>query len=112
MPAAQIEHERNVVWLKDPEQFEFVRSGYVTTRKHDGEITRGRSDMETIGYAELDPEAPYINPHPSRTYQRRIFYLKHTDSPHGGDVFQDNSPAEAVDPMTVDPGEIGQSVTP
>lgn len=105
-----LEHEDEIEWLRDPEQFDWVRSTETHSQSPTDSIEHFTSDSVTIGYAKLSPDAP--SEQQSGAYHRRVFYLRETDSAIGGSAFQNHSPAEAVLPETVEPGLEGVKARP
>lgn len=94
--------EERIVWLRDPEQFAYLREGVTCTTRRSGPISgRYIEDLAFIvGYAECAPKGESGR---GRTaYRRRFWWLKKYDrdlDPQG--VYARGRPAEAVDPRRV-----------
>lgn len=100
-----VRKEKDIVWLRPPEEMEYVRARVKPTMSKTGPYPDDRIYGEIVGYAELEDEVESLN---SGGYNRRIFFLKEHDRPAGGDKFQRSVPAEAVDPLTVEPKRDGE----
>lgn len=100
-----IEDELEIKWLMDISKMDYVRQSMdmYCSRKN----TKLKPPVGTlVGYAILKPETKTDEHH---HYHRRIFWLKEHDRyyrPEG--VYKTGGPLEAVDPMTVAPGEAGE----
>lgn len=107
----RLDAETQIVWKEDPEQYEYVRSGFAITQKKEGDMPGrvSRPRAKIVGYAEIDRSGPQFH---AGMRPRRYFYLKNGDRPIDGDGFSPpKNPAEAVDPRTVGIGVPGE-VTP
>ncbi len=102
-------HEAEVVWLEDPQAFDYVRQALdkVNTRKGKPRYER---DGRLVGYTNLAPTAPRRTD--SGLFARRTFYLLPHDRPNQPDdpegPYRVGSPLEAVDPRTIGPGRPGE----
>lgn len=104
MSEAQLDYEVRIEWEKDPEQYDYVRVSTKTvgTRKQGVPTPVG----VRVGYSVLSDNAPNIG-RPG-TFQRRVYWLKEHDrafEPEG--VYETGTPAEAIDPTTIEPGKPG-----
>ncbi|WP_242045312.1 DUF6009 family protein [Anabaena catenula] len=107
-----IEHEKKIVWLDDPNNYPWVREQdrYFETRQ--GISKSHQSEIEVreklIGYAELEDDTPPNSRNESPEYfYRRCFVIRHDDyKVYNKD---DYYPSEAVDPLTVEPKTKGLS---
>ncbi|MYT69671.1 MULTISPECIES: DUF6009 family protein [unclassified Streptomyces] len=98
--------ESKIVWLEDIAGLESVRQAVHGTPYRKGKPNFGGLGR-LVGYAELAPSVER-DPHTS-LFHRRVFYLvpHDRDSEPDGD-YRTGSPGEAVDPQTVDMGQIGE----
>lgn len=102
----EIVHEVGLVWLEDISRLDYVRQSLDRLPTRCGRPAY-RRDGRLVGYALLGPQAK-----PSRlsgTFRRRLFWLL----PHDRDTVPDGlyatgSPAEAVDVLTLAPGDRGR----
>lgn len=102
--SAQFDDEIRIEWERDPTDMAYVR---VRSRPA-GTRQRGVTHHvgERVGYAVLRADAP--SPEPG-VFRRRVFYLKDHDRPNDPDGgYSTGAPAEAVDPLTVEPGVPGE----
>jgi hypothetical protein len=102
---AHIADESELVWLKDPKQFPYLRQDFATVARPDTDLREQfHKDGELIGYAKLSPAAKTTRP---RLYYRRYFWLK-TD---GRDPFPgpEAAPCEAVKVSSIAVGRPAQS---
>lgn len=108
----RIEQESQIVWRIELEDIRFVRVEFqeFAYRKGlsdaDRELIEENSDL--IGCADLEDNAPleYTKSMGGDDYyycDRRIFVLRHGDLNN----YPNNCPAEAVDPLTVEPKVFG-----
>ncbi|MFF7359104.1 DUF6009 family protein [Streptomyces filipinensis] len=89
-----------MVWLEDPEQFDYVRQAVDKTKRRNNKPPYAR-DGRMVGYAILDD---YAEPDPdSGLYKRRVLFVL----PHDRDSHPDGAPGEAVDPRTIQPKKPG-----
>ncbi|MFF0745774.1 DUF6009 family protein [Streptomyces sp. NPDC004111] len=102
-------HEAEVVWLEDPEHFDYVRQALdkLPTRKGRPRYER---DGRLVGYTNLQPTAKRSAD--SGLFARRTFYLLPHDRPNQPGnpecPYRVGSPLEAVDPSTIAPGRAGE----
>jgi hypothetical protein len=99
-------HEEHVVWLEDPENFDYVRQALDKTRRRNTKPPYAR-DGRMVGYALLDDQA---EPDPdSGLYKRRVFFLlPHDRDSLPGGLYREGAPGEAVDPRTIDVKKVGE----
>ena len=95
-------HEASIVWNEDISGLDFVRVATIRNARH----RRGRLLMDdpritVIGYSRLADDAP-ADPE-SRTFTRRVFYLREEDSRLNMNAF----PAGSIDPQSIEPGKPG-----
>ncbi|MDQ0578239.1 DUF6009 family protein [Streptomyces rishiriensis] len=98
---AEISHEAELVWLENVDGLDYVRQSLDRLPTRKGRPAYHR-DGRMVAYALLAPTAK-----PSRasgTFRRRVFWLL----PHDRDTKPDglyarSAPAEAVDPLTLEP---------
>ncbi|QCC57265.1 DUF6009 family protein [Natrinema thermotolerans] len=111
MTTKSLEHETKIVWEIDPAEVEYVREHWFQTGTRTRPIPMQRDDYTRCGYAVLEDDAPKA--HPPHVFNRRGFYLKDSDRHLSDevDVFQYQSPAEGVDPLTVRPGQRGEKTS-
>ena len=105
------EQEDRIVWLANRESL--VKMGYVRERFQIASIRTGPvgppRGEELIGYAVLKQTAAREH---GKGFRRRIFTLQPVDryyDPKG--VFRDCVPPEAIDPLKVQAGKPGESLT-
>ncbi|GGY05940.1 DUF6009 family protein [Streptomyces minutiscleroticus] len=98
-------HEADVVWLEDPDGFDYVRQALDKTKRRNTKPPYAR-DGRMVGYAVLGEEA---EPDPdSGLYKRRVLFLLPHDRDNDPDgLYQEGAPGEAVDPRTIEPGKPG-----
>ncbi len=106
MHQSQLVHEAAVVWLEDPECFDYVRQALDKTGRRTGRPQYAR-DGRMVGYTELVRDA---EPNPdSGLYQRRTFFLLPHDRPNDPEgLYKAGAPGEAVDPRTIEPKRVGE----
>ncbi|WP_256105970.1 DUF6009 family protein [Streptomyces sp. ODS05-4] len=106
MHESQLVHEAAVVWLEDPEQFDYVRQALDKTGRRTGRPRYAR-DGRMVGYTELTRDAePNLD---SGLYQRRTFFLLPHDRPNDPEgLYKAGAPGEAVDPRTIEPTRVGE----
>ncbi|ELY73234.1 DUF6009 family protein [Natrinema pallidum] len=111
MTTKSLEHETKIVWEIDPTEVEYVREHWFQTGTRTRPIPMQRDDYTRCGYAVLEADAPKA--HSPHVFNRRGFYLKDSDRHLSDDVdvFQYQSPAEGVDPLTVRPGQRGEKTS-
>ncbi|MER7111142.1 DUF6009 family protein [Streptomyces sp. NPDC000229] len=103
---SQLEHEAAVVWLEDPNNFDYVRQALDKTGRRTGKPRYAR-DGRMVGYVELDKNAE-ANPD-SGLFQRRTFFLLPHDRPNDPEgLYKEGAPGEAVDPRTIQPRKVGE----
>jgi hypothetical protein len=104
----KIEHESRLVWeIEEPESLPYVRQRLelAGTRQHGVAL---RSKGERIGYALLEDGAPGVEGRKG-TFRRRVFYLQSNDRAGlPGGPYETTAPHEAVDPRTLEPGQVGR----
>jgi len=102
-----VEHEDGIVWLEPPERFPYVRQEVVTAGTRRRPVPwRGRAGR-VVGYATLAPDAPNTG-YPGM-FRRRVFWVREYDRSEQPDgPYRTGAPAEAVDPLTVRPGVLGE----
>jgi hypothetical protein len=101
----KIQHEQRLVWECDPSRFEYVRQRIERCGTRQRGVTLS-SRGERVGYAILAPYAPRLR---KGTWERRVFYVTDWDrseDPTG--PYDWSAPHEAVDPRTLEPGEVGR----
>jgi len=98
-------HEIEIVWERDPEAMEYVREKYRYAGTRQRPVPKKGIAGERVGYTVLADDAPNVYP---GQFRRRYFFLKDHDRPQGGDVYETGTPAEGVDPLTVEPGKPGE----
>lgn len=92
------DQEMNIVWLTPPDALpRYIRQASQVTGRRRG---RPRFDRpgQLVAYAELGPDTP--NDGTPGSFTRRYFYLAPHDPYEGS-----GAPIEAVDPITVTPGQ-------
>lgn len=103
---SDLTHEQEVVWLEDPEHFDYVRQALDKTKRRNTRPPYAR-DGRMVGYTILDDEAE-CDPD-SGLYKRRVFFVLPHDRDSAPDgVYREGAPGEAVDPRTIrarEPGE-------
>ncbi|MDH6193270.1 hypothetical protein M2168_006388 [Streptomyces sp. CZ24] len=103
---SQLVHESTLVWLEDPDNFDYVRQALDKTGRRTGKPRYAR-DGRMVGYAELDREAD-ASPD-SGLFQRRTFFLLPHDRPDDPEgPYEVGAPGEAVDPRTLQPKRVGE----
>ncbi|MET7511805.1 DUF6009 family protein [Streptomyces albidoflavus] len=103
---SQLVHESTLVWLEDPDKFDYVRQALDKTGRRTGKPRYAR-DGRMVGYAELDREAD-ASPD-SGLFQRRTFFLLPHDRPDDPEgPYEVGAPGEAVDPRTLQPKRVGE----
>ena len=105
----QITDEDAIVWVEDPERFDYVREWRIPTAQRRNPITAKRLGLDgrVVGYTTLRRDAP--NAGQNGLFYRRIFWVKPYDrSENPDDVYKTGTPAEGVDPRTLAPGVEGQ----
>ena len=105
------EQEDRIVWLANRESL--AKMGYVRERFQIASIRTGPvgppRGEELIGYAVLKRT---LAGEPGKGFRRRIFTLQLVDryyDPQG--IFRDCAPPEAIDPLKVQAGKPGESLT-
>lgn len=102
---SQLTHESAVVWLEDPQDFDYVRQALDKTSRRGGKPRYAR-DGRMVGYSELDKGAE-ASPD-SGLFQRRTFFLLPHDRPNDPQgPYNEGAPGEAVDPRTIEPRCVG-----
>lgn len=97
--SCDLKDEGNIVWLEDRTQHRYVRVIWAFTHRRRGRICVPKHHR-LIGYAELKADTPSATPY---CFWRRYFYI------NDGDPYKDGAaPCEAVDPLTLVPGEPGK----
>lgn len=95
----ELRHEERIVWLPgfDPRKWRYVREAvYPYADRRRGRLKwNGRE----VGWSELRSDAPRIR----SCFWRRVFWLASHDPYEGR-----GGPIEAVDPLTVAPGKLGE----
>ncbi|WP_228984248.1 DUF6009 family protein [Streptomyces sp. DH12] len=103
---SQLVHEAAVVWLEDPNAFDYVRQALDKTARRTGKPRYAR-DGRMVGYVELDKDAE-ASPD-SGLFQRRTFFLLPHDRPNDPEgLYKEGAPGEAVDPRTIQPRRVGE----
>ncbi|MGP3991522.1 DUF6009 family protein [Streptomyces sp. 3N207] len=99
-------HEENVVWLENPEHFDYVRQALDKTPRRRNKPRYAR-DGRMVGFTELTKDA---EPDPdSGLYRRRVFFLlPHDRDSNPTGLYQEGAPGEAVDPRTIQPKHVGE----
>ncbi len=100
--------EDGIVWLEDPERFDYVRESrtYCGTR-HRRPPKHALDAGRMVGYSTLAPNTRALAGAPG-CFERRVFWVKHYDRSEDPDgVYRTGVPAEGVDPRTVRPNELG-----
>ncbi|WP_406182160.1 DUF6009 family protein [Streptomyces canus] len=99
-------HEEHVVWLEDPESFDYVRQALDKTRRRNTKPPYAR-DGRMVGYALLDVQA---EPDPdSGLYTRRVFFLlPHDRDSLPGGLYREGAPGEAVAARTIEVKKVGE----
>ncbi|MEU0002448.1 DUF6009 family protein [Streptomyces microflavus] len=105
----EIHHESEFVWLEDISVLDYVRQSLDRLPTRRGRPAYHR-DGRMVGYAVLGTSAK-ASPN-SGTFRRRVFWLLPHDrdsAPEG--LYASSTPAEAVDPESLSPGEKGRRPT-
>lgn len=105
-----VANEESIVWLENPERFDYVRQTveYKATRQRGiGRRTwNGNRNQWAVGYATLRADAPSHDP---GRFRRRVFWVTPWDRSEQPDgKYRTGAPGEAVDPRTVKPGKVGR----
>ncbi len=99
-----VAYEASVVWLEDISHLSFARMMWATRCTSRGGELIPEGAGRILGFTKLTKDAPL---HPETGYYtRRIFYLRPQDEHPGADP-----PPGAVDPKTVLPCVVGESVS-
>ncbi|MBC9985294.1 hypothetical protein E4P24_02770 [Haloferax sp. AS1] len=113
-----LEAETELVWVKDPEEVDYLREFKFHSRKAKGEPPKGslRGDYILFGYTEVDKD-DYDSKRNQRRrqYERRMFILKEADRggpKWDGKAFSRYTPKEAVDPREIEVGIESEALTP
>ncbi|QNP67856.1 DUF6009 family protein [Streptomyces genisteinicus] len=102
----EIVHEAELVWLEDVGSLDYVRQSLDRLPTRRGRPAYHR-DGRMIGYAVLGPGAKASRS--SGTFRRRVFWLLPHDRDTDPDgLYATGTPAEAVDPRTLEPGGKGR----
>ncbi|MFD8390422.1 DUF6009 family protein [Streptomyces sp. NPDC059680] len=102
-----LEHEEDIVWTEDIEQFDYVRQSIAHSAKTRRRPVPWHGNGRRVGYAVLRDDAPSgaVPGH----FVRRVFWVKeHDRSEQLNGMYQRSAPSEAVDPRTVAPGVWGE----
>jgi hypothetical protein len=106
---SQLVHEADVVWLENPDTFDYVRQALDKTTRRVGKPRYAR-DGRMVGYTELNADAE-ASPD-SGLFQRRTFFLLPHDRPNDPEgLYQTGAPGEAVDPRTIEPRRVGEKTS-
>jgi len=98
--------ETAIVWVRNPEDFPFVRVKEVYATRRRGWAAKWLPEGTIlIGYAEVDTPRDVM-----WRYRRRVFVLHEGDYPLGKhyDWLTYGRPSEAIDPLTLAPNEPGR----
>lgn len=98
-------HEREIIWLEDISGIDYVRQGAYLLRTRTRPPAKEAGERRLIGYTTVGPNARGVGGY----FLRRAFWLKTYDrlyDPRG--PYRTGTPAEAVDPRTVQPGVEGE----
>lgn len=101
----QLTGETEVVWLEDLDNLDYVRQALDRVHTRRGK-PRYERDGRIVGYSNLAADAE--RDPDSGLFPRRTFFLLPHDrdnAPTG--PYEVGAPGEAVDPRTIEPGEVG-----
>jgi hypothetical protein len=105
-------HEAKIVWLVDISKMPWVRESEVDFSTRKGVSKKRLSELQQgqtlVGYAELEDDAPPTGNH---SFIRRIFTLRENDyeAYKVDNPTQAYHPAEAVEPLSIEPKHKGLS---
>ncbi|MFC8953629.1 DUF6009 family protein [Streptomyces sp. NPDC057101] len=101
-----LKHETELVWLEDVSSLGYVRQSLDRLPTRVGKPPYYR-DGRLVGYAVLGTAAKASRA--SGTFRRRVFWLLPHDRDSEPDgLYAGSAPAEAVDPLTLQPGVKGR----
>lgn len=101
-----IQHEDGIVWTEDITPLDYVRETLEPSAGTRRRPVPWRGPGRRVGYSVLKSNAPSD---PPGMFSRRVFWVKEHDrseKPQG--VYETGTPAEGVDPRTVEPGVWGR----
>jgi hypothetical protein len=105
MSGVGIEAEAEIVWLEDISNMDYVREGNWSRTRPYCKPPKSDKTQTVVGYSVLKPG---IKSALGDVYMRRVFTLRPEDRFYDSSgIYQADSPAEAVDPKTVQPGVRG-----
>ena len=100
-----IQNEEEIVWLEDITRLAYVRQGFAMDDNRRGLIALTGSKRRLVGYANVGADGWDFEP----GTMRRAFWLCDHD-PYG--YHADEMPCEAVNPLSVEPGNPGSKLWP